>query len=82
MALSARSGTLVDGSMYSLLWLNSYSSVSRSKSTPDLAVCSLARGVVICLGVVALLLVLLMCKGAFAYSVLTHEEIVDLLWTE
>ena len=23
-----------------------------------------------------------MCRGAFAYSVLTHEEIVDLLWTE
>ncbi len=35
----------------------------------------------ICLGVVTLLLVLLMCNGAFAYSVLTHEEIVDLLWT-
>ena len=33
------------------------------------------------LRVVALLLVLLMCRGAFAYSVLTHEEIVDLLWT-
>jgi len=23
-----------------------------------------------------------MCSGAFAYSVLTHEEIVDLLWTD
>src|SRR5690242_17190946 len=32
-------------------------------------------------GVVALLLVLLMCNVAFAYSVLTHEEIVDLVWT-
>jgi hypothetical protein len=33
--------------------------------------------------VVALLLVVLMCGGgAFAYSVLTHEEIVDLLWTD
>jgi len=32
-------------------------------------------------GVVALLLVLLICNGAFAYSVLTHEEIVDLVWT-
>jgi hypothetical protein len=31
---------------------------------------------------VALLLVLLMCSGAFAYSVLTHEEIIDLLWTD
>ena len=36
----------------------------------------------ICLRVVALLFVLLMCLGAFAYSVLTHEEIVDLLWTD
>jgi hypothetical protein len=23
-----------------------------------------------------------MCRGAFAYSVLTHEEIIDLLWTD
>src|SRR5271157_1138344 len=31
----------------------------------------------------ALLLVVLMCRsGAFAYSVLTHEEIVDLLWSD
>jgi hypothetical protein len=31
----------------------------------------------------ALLLVVLICSGgAFAYSVLTHEEIVDLLWTD
>jgi hypothetical protein len=31
----------------------------------------------------ALLLVLLMCRsGGFAYSVLTHEEIVDLLWSD
>jgi len=30
----------------------------------------------------ALLLVMLMCSpGLFAYSVLTHEEIIDLLWT-
>ena len=36
----------------------------------------------ISLRVVVLLLVLLMCQGAFAYSVLTHEEIVDLLWTD
>ena len=35
---------------------------------------SLARGA-------ALLLILLMtCGNVFAYSVLTHEEIVDLLW--
>jgi hypothetical protein len=32
---------------------------------------------------VAILLVVLMCGGgALAYSVLTHEEIVDLLWTD
>src|SRR5208337_2225661 len=31
----------------------------------------------------ALILVVLMCRsGAFAYSVLTHEEIVDLLWSD
>jgi hypothetical protein len=30
-----------------------------------------------------LLLVVLMCSGGLsAYSVLTHEEIVDLLWTD
>src|SRR5712692_10901811 len=33
--------------------------------------------------IVALLLVLVMCShGSFAYSVLTHEEIVDLLWSD
>jgi hypothetical protein len=33
--------------------------------------------------IVALLLLVLMCgRGSFAYSVLTHEEIVDLLWTD
>jgi len=36
----------------------------------------------ISLRVVVLLLVLLVCRGAFAYSVLTHEEIVDLLWSD
>src|SRR5208282_172795 len=36
-----------------------------------------------CIRVLALLLILLMCGGgSFAYSVLTHEEIVDLLWTD
>jgi hypothetical protein len=31
----------------------------------------------------AIVLLLLMCGGGlFAYSVLTHEEIVDLLWTD
>ena len=33
--------------------------------------------------ILALLLVTLMCSGGMsAYSVLTHEEIVDLLWTD
>src|SRR5467141_348000 len=33
--------------------------------------------------IVILLLVVVMCGGAsFAYSVLTHEEVVDLLWTD
>src|SRR4029077_1018074 len=33
--------------------------------------------------VAAVLLVTLLCTGAsFAYSVLTHEQIVDLLWTD
>jgi len=33
--------------------------------------------------VVALLLIVLMCRSPLsAYSVLTHEEIVDLLWTD
>ena len=33
--------------------------------------------------VAALVLIVLMCSsGSFAYSVLTHEEIVDLLWTD
>ena len=34
-------------------------------------------------GVALVLAVLLMCSGGlFAYSVLTHEEIVDLLWKD
>ncbi len=37
----------------------------------------------LCVRVLALLLVVLMCSGSsLAYSVLTHEEIVDLLWTD
>ncbi len=36
-----------------------------------------------CIHVLAILLVVLMCLGSSpAYSVLTHEEIVDLLWTD
>jgi zinc dependent phospholipase C len=38
---------------------------------------------IFCMRVLALLLVALMCGGgSFGYSVLTHEEIVDLLWTD
>jgi len=37
----------------------------------------------LCIRVLAVLLIMLMCGGgSFAYSVLTHEEIVDLLWTD
>jgi len=37
----------------------------------------------LCIRVLALLLIVLMSGGgSFAYSVLTHEEIVDLLWTD
>jgi hypothetical protein len=36
-----------------------------------------------CMRTLALLLVVLMCRGSLsAYSVLTHEEIVDLLWVD
>src|SRR5437868_14218726 len=36
-----------------------------------------------CVCAAALLLVVLMCSGgSFGYSVLTHEQIVDLLWTD
>jgi uncharacterized protein (DUF433 family) len=39
-------------------------------------------GRLLCIRVLVLLLIVLMSGGAsFAYSVLTHEEIVDLLWT-
>jgi hypothetical protein len=35
-----------------------------------------------CIRVVALLMAAVLCtSGTFAYSVLTHEEIVDLVWT-
>ena len=37
----------------------------------------------LCIRVLALFLIALLCGGgSFAYSVLTHEEIVDLLWTD
>ena len=32
-------------------------------------------------GIVAIVFALTMCNGVLAYSVLTHEEIVDLVWT-
>jgi hypothetical protein len=36
-----------------------------------------------CVRVVAIFIVILLCaSGSFAYSVLTHEEIVDLVWTD
>jgi hypothetical protein len=42
-----------------------------------------AHGHLLAKHIVALLLVVVMCSGAsFAYSVLTHEEIVDLLWSD
>src|SRR5260221_8743071 len=41
------------------------------------------RSRLLCVHGAALLLVVLMCSGgSSAYSVLTHEEIVDLLWTD
>jgi hypothetical protein len=37
----------------------------------------------LCLRVLAILAMVLTCSGgSLAYSVLTHEEIVDLLWTD
>src|ERR1017187_3040456 len=36
-----------------------------------------------CLRLLAILLIVLICgSGAFAFSVLTHEEIIDLLWKD
>jgi hypothetical protein len=36
-----------------------------------------------CIRVAAVFLVVLLCaSGSFAYSVLTHEEIIDLVWTD
>src|SRR6266700_4657079 len=46
--------------------------------------CTIAKtSRLLCVHAAALLLVVLMCgRGLFAYSVLTHEQIVDLLWTD
>src|SRR5438874_5927553 len=46
--------------------------------------CTIAKtSRLLCVHAAALLLVVLMCSGgSSAYSVLTHEEIIDLLWTD
>ncbi len=59
--------------------MNSINQVS-PRIPPGVALGSLGAW---CIRVAAVLLVLLLCAGgSFAYSVLTHEEIVDLLWGE
>jgi hypothetical protein len=41
------------------------------------------RSRLLCVHAAALLLVVLMCSGgSSAYSILTHEEIVDLVWAD
>lgn len=41
------------------------------------------RGPYEALAIVAFHLLVLMCSsGSFAYSVVAHEEIIDLLWTD
>src|SRR6266849_3465570 len=53
-----------------------------SHSSPSLGARA-SRWRLLARSIVALLLVLVMCShGSFAYSVLTHEEIVDLLWSD
>jgi hypothetical protein len=55
---------------------------SSRHSSPSLHATA-ARWRLLATRVVTLLLVVVMCRGAsFAYSVLTHEEIVDLLWSD
>jgi hypothetical protein len=55
---------------------------SARHSSPSLRAAA-ARWRLLATRVVTLLLVVVMCRGAsFAYSVLTHEEIVDLLWSD
>ncbi len=57
---------------------------SRNQIRPSLSLGAIADGWrLLCLRVMALLLMVLMSSGGtYAYSVLTHEEIVDLLWTD
>jgi hypothetical protein len=53
----------------------------RKLPTSSGAMASVSR--LLCVDATALLLVVLMCSGGSpAYSVLTHEEIVDLVWTD
>ncbi len=56
----------------------------RTSSSGAVIFCERVRGRrLLSIRVLALLLVVLMCRsGSFAYSVLTHEEIVDLVWTD
>src|SRR5437660_5352767 len=59
-----------------------YDLTSATHSSPSLrATAALWR--LLAKRIVTLLLIVAMCGGAsFAYSVLTHEEVVDLLWTD
>jgi hypothetical protein len=57
---------------------------SRNQIKPSPSLGAIATGWrLLCVRVLALLLMVLMSSGGtYAYSVLTHEEIVDLLWTD
>jgi hypothetical protein len=57
---------------------------SRNQIRPSPSLGAIAAGWrLLCVRVLALLLMVLMSSGGtYAYSVLTHEEIVDLLWTD
>ena len=57
-------------------------SANRSKSPPFLRASFALWGRPFTRILAALLTLLLFCTGSHAYSVLTHEEIVDLLWTD
>jgi hypothetical protein len=53
----------------------------RNEPTSTGTICN--RWYLLSIRVAALFLIVVMCSGpSFAYSVLTHEEIVDLLWTD
>src|ERR1700674_3409174 len=57
---------------------------SENKIRPKLSHSTIARSArLLCIRLLTLLLILLLSAGSsMAYSVLTHEEIVDLLWTD